>query len=150
MTTSPIASPGGFRGVFDNLVRFETLLWNSVDQRLQADVSVTLGTVNVAQIVRATPACRVNDIAEQLNITIGGASQAVDRLVKSGTCVRRPHPSDRRSSIVALTEIGEKALDRALPVFDDELERWFGAALAPAELQAFVEALRRLRAVEQA
>jgi DNA-binding MarR family transcriptional regulator len=133
------------RQVFDDLVRFETALWNGIDARLREAGAVPLGSLNVLQVVQRTPACRVNDVADALSITIGGASQAVDRLTARGLCERRPNPDDRRSSIVELTSSGADAIRSAEPVFDAELAAWFGDALSPAALRALARALSTLR-----
>jgi DNA-binding MarR family transcriptional regulator len=91
------------RQVFDDLVRFETILWGAIDGRLQEECGVGLASLNAMLVIDATPLCRVHDIARAVAITVGGASQAVDRLESAGLCARRANPSDRRSSIVELT-----------------------------------------------
>jgi len=110
------------RQVFDDLVRFETVLWNAVDVRLREESGLPLGSMDVMMVVERTPACRVNDIADALEITVGGTSQAVDRLAAKGLCERRANPADRRSSIVELTAAGRELLGVAKAVFDRELE----------------------------
>ena len=90
------------RQVFDDLVRFETELWNAVDARLRSETGVPLGTFNLLLVVESTGACRVNDIAEKLAITVGGASQAVDRIEQKGLCKRQQDSADGRSSIARL------------------------------------------------
>ena len=134
------------RSVFDDLVRFETLLWNAVDARLVAEADVPLGSLNVLMVVSGTEHCRVQDVAAALAITVGGASQAVDRLERRGLCARRPNPSDRRSSIVELTPTGQELLDRGGAVFDRELDRLLVAPLDRAALQQLGTALATLRA----
>jgi DNA-binding MarR family transcriptional regulator len=109
------------RQLFDDLVRFETDLWNGIDARLRRDCGVPLGNLNVMMVIEQTSSCRVNDIAAALSMTVGGASQAVDRLEKVGHCARSASPTDRRSSIVAVTDSGRAALAEAGPVFDEEL-----------------------------
>ena len=91
------------RQLFDDLVRFETILWNAIDTRLLQECNVSLGSLNAMQVIASTPSCRVQDIARAVAITVGGASQAVDRLEAAGRCVRHPNPDDRRSSILDLT-----------------------------------------------
>ena len=91
------------RQVFDDLVRFETILWGAIDARLQEECGIGLASLNAMLVIDATPLCRVHDIARAVAITVGGASQAVDRLESAGLCARRANPSDRRSSIVELT-----------------------------------------------
>jgi DNA-binding MarR family transcriptional regulator len=135
----------GLRRMFDDLVRFETMLWNETDARLQREGGMTLGNLNVLLIVEATPACRVQDIAKALAITVGGTSQAVDRLEKAGWCARAPHPSDRRSSIVELTDAGAEAVQRAAPIFDEALEQLLADPLDSAALLQFADSLGSLR-----
>jgi DNA-binding MarR family transcriptional regulator len=134
------------RQIFDDLVRFETDLWNGVDARLRDAGAVPLGSLNVLQVVQRTPACRVNDIADALCITIGGASQSVDRLAARGLCERHPNPGDRRSSIVELTAAGTDAIRFAEPVFDAALAARFGG-LAPATLRSLSRTLSTLRSL---
>ncbi|WP_410608279.1 MarR family winged helix-turn-helix transcriptional regulator [Amycolatopsis sp. lyj-109] len=136
----------GLRRVFDDLVRFETALWNTVDVRLKQECGVPLGNLNAMMIIAATPGCRVQDIAAALEITVGGTSQAVDRLEKLGHCVRRPNPADRRSSVIELTAAGQEVLERAGTVFDRELEKFLRVPLSVAALDSLGAALATLRA----
>jgi MarR family transcriptional regulator, organic hydroperoxide resistance regulator len=133
------------RQVFDDLVRFETMLWASLDARLRKECDVPLGSFNVMMIIDATPHCRVQDIASALCITVGGTSQAVDRLEAAGRCARRANPDDRRSSILELTGAGEELLATAGVVFDDELQRLLGAPLSAAALKQLGSALSAVR-----
>ena len=133
------------RLVFDDLVRFETILWGVVDGRLQEECGLGLASLNTMLVIDATPLCRVHDIARAVAITVGGASQAVDRLESAGLCARRANPSDRRSSIVELTPEGTQLLAIAAPVFDRELDRLLGAPLPATALTQLAEALTTLR-----
>lgn len=138
------------RRVYDDLVRFETDLWNGIDARLQRDCGVSLGSFNTLLVIQATPSCRVYDIASALSITVGGASQAVDRLEARELCVRRPNPADRRSSIVDLTPAGTGTVETTGRIFDQELEAWFDTALTEESLAGFSDALSRLRTAGRA
>ena len=133
------------RQVFDDLVRFETVLWADIDARLRRECELPLGSLNVMMVVDVTTDCRVQDIAQALAITVGGVSQAVDRLEAAGRCVRRANPADRRSSLVELTTAGHALLDRAVAVFDEELDRLFRKPLPPAALDHLGTALAVLR-----
>ena len=133
------------RQVFDDLVRFETILWGVVDGRLQEECGLGLASLNAMLVIDATPLCRVQDIARAVAITVGGASQAVDRLESAGLCARRANPSDRRSSIVELTPEGMELLRIAGPVFDRELDRLLRAPLAATALTHLADALSTLR-----
>lgn len=133
------------RALFDDLVRFETMLWSAIDERLQADCGLTLSNLNVMLVIDGTGDCRVLDIADALAITVGGTSQAVDRLEKAGWSRRRAHPTDRRSSIVELTPEGLATLRSAEPVFEDELERLIADPLAEAGVVSMADSLGILR-----
>lgn len=137
------------RQTFDDLVRFETELWNGIDARLQRECGVTLGTFNVLLIVNDTAHCRVNDLAAALSITVGGSSQAVDRIEARGLLERMPNPANRRSSLLALTASGRRTLETASAVFDDELDAWFAAPLTSAAVDRLSKDLATLRAAAE-
>lgn len=132
------------RQLFDDLLRFETELWDAVDERLHHEVGLPLSWFEPMTIIDQNATCRVNDIADALSITVGGTSKLVDRIEGAGLCVRRPNPDDRRSSLIALSPAGERRLAEAAAVFDNELARWF--ALPDSTLDRFHAVLRRLRA----
>lgn len=136
--------------MFDDLVRFETILWNALDARLQRECGLGMGSLNAMLVIDSTPSCRVHDIAKAVAITVGGASQAVDRLEDAGLSVRRPNPSDRRSSILELTAGGEKLLEEAEAVFDRELETFLRDPLSERSLGQLAAALSKLRAAASA
>ena len=134
------------RGLFDELIRFETELWNSIDARLREDADLPLAWFEVMRVVARRSACRVFDIAEDLSITIGGTSKLIDRIEAAGHCRRRPNPDDRRSSIIELTASGRRLLSRATTIFDDQLATRVGSAAPARTLEQFHSTLNRLRA----
>ena len=135
-----------FLGLFHQLIRFETELWNAVDARLRAEFSLPLSRLEPMQVIARRPLCRVYDIAAELSITIGGTSKLVDRIESAGFCVRRANPRDRRSSIIELTAAGRRILANATTVFEDELQTRIGSAIPERSLQQFYSALVKLRA----
>jgi DNA-binding MarR family transcriptional regulator len=95
---------------FDTLVRFETALWNTIERELLQTGQVGLGTLTALRVLhRHNGSGRVQDLSRELSLTIGAASKLADRLERDGLAVRRPHPTDRRSSLLSLTETGEGA-----------------------------------------
>lgn len=137
------------RQTFDDLVRFETELWNGIDARLQQECSVTLGTFNVLLVISDTAHCRVNDLAAALSITVGGSSQAVDRIEARGLLERKPNPANRRSSLLELTASGRRTLESAGAVFDSELHSWFAGPLTSGALETLSQDLAKLRAAAE-
>ena len=132
--------------LFHQLIRFETELWNAVDARLCAELSLPLSRVEPMQVIARRSSCRVYDIAAELSITIGGTSKLVDRIEAAGYCVRRANPEDRRSSIIELTASGRRVLAMASKVFDDELQTRIGSAVPERSLRQFSSTLVKLRA----
>jgi MarR family transcriptional regulator, organic hydroperoxide resistance regulator len=131
--------------LFDQLIRFETELWNAVDARLRAEFDLPLSRLEPMQVIARRSSCRVYDIAEELSITIGGTSKLVDRIEAAGYCVRRANPDDGRSSIIELTAAGRRVLAKATKVFEDELRTRIGSAVPERSLQQFHATLVKLR-----
>ncbi len=134
-----------FLRLFSELVRLETELWGAVERRLRADHGLPLPNFEFMQVIARTPNCRVQDIATELSITVGGTSKIVDRIEAAGHCARRANPDDRRSSIVELTPAGKRLLARAAATVQDELSRRLGPALSDRSTAQLTRTLTRLR-----
>jgi len=146
MPASSPHSPGpDLRFLFSELVRLETELWNAVEGRLRADFGVTLPVFEFLQVISRVPDCRVQDIAAELSITVGGTSKIVDRIEASGYCARSANPSDRRSSIIKLTPAGKRLLPKLTAAVDDELRDRLSAGLTDRSLVQLTKSLTSLR-----
>jgi DNA-binding MarR family transcriptional regulator len=132
-------------GLFRDLVRLETELWNRVEARLQHAYGLPLAWLEIMQVVSATGDCRVLDIAKALSISVGGASKVVDKVEAAGWCRRQPNPTDGRSNLIQLTEAGKGLLEEANITFASALAADLGAAAQASELAQLSATLRRLR-----
>ena len=132
--------------LFDELVRFETELWNAVDARLRADFDLPLAWFEPLQVVDRVSSSRVYDIASELSITVGGTSKLVDRIEAAGHCCRVANPDDRRSSLIELTPSGRRLLRRATAAFEEELQTRLGSAVSTRQLNQFQATLEKMRA----
>lgn len=128
---------------FDALVRYETDLWNAAERDIKRETGMGLGTLQALRVIaRHSPAARVNELSRDLGITIGAASKFVDRLERDGLAARAPHPEDRRSSLLSLTQAGERARSEGEGTLARSLERLIGdedlvaATMALSALQA--------------
>ncbi len=135
--------------MFRELVRWEIGLWNAVDVRLRTDFDLPLSRYEPMRVIEQHGLCRVNDIATDLLITVGGTSKLVDRIEASGHCRRRPNPEDGRSSVIELTPSGKRLLARAKLALEEELSTRLGKVLSAGELQQFATILTKVRAAEQ-
>lgn len=132
-------------GLFSDLVRLETELWNAIDARLRSEFDLPLTWFEPMQVIDRTSPCRVFDIAGALSITVGGTSKLVDRIEDAGFCRRLANPADRRSSLIELTQPGRHLLLRATHALDDELQTRIGSALSRRQLQQLHATLTKLR-----
>jgi DNA-binding MarR family transcriptional regulator len=131
--------------IFHDLVRFQIELWNQVDARLHDDLGSSLGHFEGMRSIASREGTRVYDVADDLVITIGGASKLVDRIESAGLCERRANPDDRRSSLLQLTASGASLLAKATAAVGDELRLRLGERLTPTELDTFAATLSGLR-----
>jgi MarR family transcriptional regulator, organic hydroperoxide resistance regulator len=130
--------------LFSDLVRVEVETWNAVDMRLRAEHGLPLSRFQAMRVIATTPDCRVYDIAGTLSLTTGGTSKLVDAIEAAGHCRRRPNPEDRRSSIVELTTIGKRLVDKATKTVEDELEKRIGSVLPDRSLEQLTASLTKL------
>ena len=131
--------------LFHQLIRFETELWNAIDDRLRSEFDLPLSRFEPMRVIDRRNGCRVQDIAEELIITIGGTSKLVDRIEASGYCRRTANRADRRSSVIELTESGHRVLAEAMRVFEQELDRRIGAVLPVTDIATLSVTLTTLR-----
>ncbi|WP_329528588.1 MarR family winged helix-turn-helix transcriptional regulator [Streptomyces sp. NBC_01462] len=131
--------------VFMDLVRYETRLYNALGERLRAEHGLTMGQFEFLRIIESRDDCRVNDLAEEAAITVGATSKGVDRLEAAGWVVRRPNPSNRRSSLLELTPDGGKLLAAATPTFQDGLRSWLADPLTAGSLDQLASTVALLR-----
>jgi DNA-binding MarR family transcriptional regulator len=133
--------------LFDDVVRVEIELWDAVDARLRSEVGLTVGRFQAMRVIASGDGLRVQDLAARMAVTVGGVSKLVDRIEAAGHCVRKPHPADRRSSLIELTPAGRQVLNDAEATVGDELSRLLDGALPPGGLDGFAAALATLRDV---
>ena len=103
------SSAADLPGFFADLVRCETRLYNALNDRLRERHGIVTSQFEFLRYLRDHPGSRVADLATEFAVGIGATSKGVDRLEKQGWVVRQPNPSDRRSSLLALTDDGLRA-----------------------------------------
>jgi DNA-binding MarR family transcriptional regulator len=79
------------------------------------------------------------DLANRLGITTGATTALIDRLEDAGLAQRTSHPSDRRRSVVSLTQQGRAVVDLGRASMD----RLF-ADVAEEDLVRVTDALRTI------
>ncbi|WP_436534964.1 MarR family winged helix-turn-helix transcriptional regulator [Actinoplanes sp. HUAS TT8] len=133
-------------GLFDDLVRCETRLYNAANDRLRERHGIVTSQFEFLRHVRDHPGCRVADVAATFAIGIGATSKGVDRLEARGWIVRQPNPADRRSSLLEVTADGRELVTAAEATVDGLLGELLGANLAASAIAAVADAMAGLRA----
>jgi MarR family multiple antibiotic resistance transcriptional regulator len=131
--------------VFDDLVRFETRLYNALGDRLRAAHGIVTSQYEVLAYLAAHPGGRVADLAAAFAIGIGATSRGVDRLEARGWVKRHPHPADRRSSLLTLTPAGQELAAAAGRTVEEALAELLGGAVDDAALAGLARTLATLR-----
>ncbi|WP_022882603.1 MarR family winged helix-turn-helix transcriptional regulator [Gryllotalpicola ginsengisoli] len=131
---------------FRVLVRAEILLYNEVDERIRSAHEVTVGTLEILDLLTRLEHPRVDDIVRELDLRVGTASKVVDRFAASGWVERVPNPHDRRSSWLVVTDAGRKLLAAAKPTFEASVDELAGSALTASELRTLRRLLGKLAA----
>lgn len=133
-------------GLFRDLVRLETEVWNRLEAIVHQAHGVPLAWLEIMKVVDVTEGvCRVLDIARALSITVGGASKVVDKVEAAGLCRRQRNPADGRSNLIRLTEPGADLLKAADVTLASALADLVGEAAPVDELAQLSVTLRRLR-----
>jgi DNA-binding MarR family transcriptional regulator len=108
-----------------------------------AGESLTFAQLKLLYLVAHTDVLKIGDAAAFLGVTCGGASKAVDKLVRRQLLRRTAPAEDRRTFRLSLTETGRKLME----AYQVARDRRTGKALeqfAPEELKRISELLDRL------
>ena len=87
---------------------------------------------------------RMSDIANRLVLSPGGATKVIDRLEEIGCVTRHPDPSDRRATVLELTESGREAMERNRSIIDVGLEAVWADHVSDEEAQTLIDVMDRV------
>jgi DNA-binding MarR family transcriptional regulator len=91
----------------------------------------------------------MRDLGVQLGVSPRNMTALVDAMEDAQLVVRRPHPTDRRATLVELSPAGAREAEQALEPRLDAMAELF-EDFSTAEQQAFADALARLGQAIQA
>ncbi len=134
-------------GALERLYELAVLLVDGMDRGLGEQGLTRARAEMIWRLHRQGPMTQ-RDLSRMLQCTPRNVTGLVDALEAGGLVVRRPHPSDRRATLVALTEQGERAAAAWQAGYQDVGALLF-ADIEPAELGRFAATLdillKRLR-----
>ena len=95
--------------VLDRLLQVAALLGDDSDRSLAA-LGLTRSRAHLLWVVAVGGPQPQHALADELGLTPRAITGLVDALAADGHVERRPHPSDRRAVLVALTADGERMM----------------------------------------
>ena len=116
-----------------------------IEQRLQEETGMVLADNEaLLNIGRSPEPLRMSDIAQRLVLSPGGATKVIDRLEEMGCVRRQPDSGDRRATLVELTDVGRKAIDRNRKVIDTALQEVWSEHVTDTEAETVVTVMDRV------
>jgi DNA-binding MarR family transcriptional regulator len=89
------------------LLTCTALIEGDVRRRLREQFDVTLPRFDLmAQLDKAPDGMTLSDLSKRMMVSNGNLTGLVDRLVASGHIVRTVSPTDRRATVISLTDSG--------------------------------------------
>ncbi len=114
------------------------------DQLAQHGLSHADYTVLVVMSEAEGQAVQVRVLGERISWESSRLAHHLRRMEGRGLVVRTDHPSDRRGTIVHLTEVGMQAIRRAAPGHAETVRRCFVDLLSDAEIETMTSICRRV------
>jgi DNA-binding MarR family transcriptional regulator len=138
--------PTGFLAM-TSVLRLHHLMTTSVDRTLRAEAGISLTEFQVLKALELseTGTWLLSRMAWHLMVHATTVTLSVERLESKQLVKRVSHPSDRRASLIEITEDGRKLVDRAtsaLATIDFGLP-----GLSASQARSMISAIARVRAV---
>ncbi|MGH4020990.1 MAG: MarR family winged helix-turn-helix transcriptional regulator [Pseudonocardiaceae bacterium] len=127
---------------FDRVFELAARLGGMMERAL-ADRGLTTARAEVLFVLHQRGAMVQRELGEALHCTPRHVTGLVDTLEKQGWVARRPHPTDRRATLVSLTERGAAAAARMDAERREAADELFGGMPAD-DLAAFVAVADRV------
>ncbi|MEM7138037.1 MAG: MarR family transcriptional regulator [Myxococcota bacterium] len=112
-------------------------------RQLLAELDLSPARFQVLEALGQGEALRMVELADRLSVTKRNITALVDGLEKDGLVERRPHPADRRSTLISLTSEGRSVFAKAARAHSRHLEALLGD-LGPQQRDAMTRALNQL------
>lgn len=107
------------------------------------DKGLTLPQMHALEILGTHNGLRMKELAQKMGVTTGTLTVLVDRLEKGAMVCRQPHPEDRRSIIVELTDKGHE-LFKEHDELHNQLTQDITVDLSDEEIAALTNSLKKM------
>jgi DNA-binding MarR family transcriptional regulator len=127
------------------LAKVRARIWAALDDELQEREQIPITWFEVlSRLVQSDGALPMNELASALLASPSGMTRLVDRIELAGLVRRIPHPSDRRVTLVALTDAGRELLERVMPHIKRVVVEGFASRLSEEQARALRSILEQL------
>ncbi|MEM9044244.1 MAG: MarR family transcriptional regulator [Pseudomonadota bacterium] len=86
-----------------------------------AELNMTPARFQILQALNQGNGISMNELADRLSVTKRNVTTLVDGLEKEGLAIRKPHPTDRRSTLVSSTPDGKALFQKAADIQQQHL-----------------------------
>jgi DNA-binding MarR family transcriptional regulator len=127
------------------LLTCTNLIEGEIRARLRRHFGVTLPRFDLmAQLEKAPDGMTLGELSRRMMVSNGNVTGLVERLLESGLVERRPHATDRRAVVVALTHSGRKSFADMAAAHADWIAELCAGLTAP-DLAQLMRLLGRLK-----
>ncbi len=127
------------------LLTCTNLIEGEIRARLRQHFGVTLPRFDLmAQLEKAPDGMTLGELSRRMMVSNGNVTGLVERLLESGLVERRPHATDRRAVVVALTPSGRKSFADMATAHAEWIAE-LCAGLPPPDLAQLMRLLGRLK-----
>jgi DNA-binding MarR family transcriptional regulator len=85
----------------------------------------------------------MSDLKEELGVTATNITALIDTLENDGLVLRRPHPTDRRATVIELSAKAKCEVALGCPAYKDRVAELF-SVLSESECKEFAKTLEKL------
>lgn len=131
---------------FYGLLQVEARTIDRIAPILEARTGLPMSWYEVIACLSGAPeeGRRMNELADELLVSRGGATRLVARMEEAGLVERITPPEDRRATYARLTPAGVEAEVKASPVLLELVEEHFGQHLDEEDLAALARISAKL------
>lgn len=128
--------------ILDGVMRLADLVQRDMAEPF-AGTSLTMSRAALLWVLDATGPSTQQALATALSVSPRNITGLVDALEASGHVARTPHPTDRRATLVTLTELGRDVVTQ-MASQREQMAADLVAELAPPERDALAAGLEKL------
>lgn len=130
----------------DTIFQLGVALKRQMHTQIEAlDLGIAPMHMRVIKIVSKKPECTAMDIAKILNRDKAQVTRLLKTLIDQDLILKVPHPEDKRSQILAVTDKGAAGLEM-LKVVDKKVVTALTAGISEQELEQFDAVAKKIKA----